>query len=210
MNCSPAAESVITFLRPSISQSRLRRFPISYVEPLADHLAAQSAFYVDRAPAEPMTPALPIMPAILKGGQIVDRVLTTRNARLAPRPTLWKECASRVKAGSGHQSVPRIQLSLLLFVDKRRDSSALLVVGDSGHFLSIGRNCDLLDTVNLAIALIGDFDGAVPQLLHRHSLTRIDALHRVLFAIELGFPALAGRCGHAQPIAPALPCAGEP
>ncbi len=162
MNCSPAAESVITFLRPSISQSRLRRFPISYVEPLADHLAAQSAFYVDRAPAEPMTPALPIMPAILKGGQIVDRVLTTRNARLAPRPTLWKECASRVKAGSGHQSVPRIQLSLLLFVDKRRDSSGLLVVGDGSHFLSIGRNCDLLDTVKLAIALIGDFDGAVP------------------------------------------------
>src|ERR1035437_3818925 len=99
MNCSPAAERVIIFLRPSISQSRLRRFPISYVEPLADHLAAQSAFYVDRAPAEPMTPALPIMPAILKGGQIVDRVLTTRNARLAPRPTLWKEYASRVKAG---------------------------------------------------------------------------------------------------------------
>src|ERR1017187_8360342 len=151
-----------------------------------------------------------IMPAILKGGQIVDRVLTTRNARLAPRPTLWKEYASRVKAGSGHQSVPRIQLSLLLFVDKRRDSSGLLVVGDGGHFLPIGRNRDLRDTVNLAIALVSQFDDAVPQLLHRHSLIRIDAFHRILFAIKLGFPALAGRCGHAHPIARRLPRAGDP
>src|ERR1017187_11028407 len=49
-----------------------------------------------------------------------------------------------------------------------------------------------------------------PQLLHRHSLIRIDAFHRILFAIKLGFPALAGRCGHAHPIARGLPRAGDP
>ena len=88
-------------------------------------------------------------------------------------------------------------LWLLLLVDKGRDSSESFVVGDGGHFLSIGRDRDLIDALDLAVALESRFDRAVTQLFQRYGLIRIRAFHRVVFAIELSFPAYAGRGGHA-------------
>src|SRR6266568_9521676 len=103
----------------------------------------------------------------------------------------------------------RNRQSLLLFVSRRPDSSCWLIVRDGGHFLSIGRHRDLIYSLDFAVALVSRFNGVVPQRLQRYSVIRISAFHRVVFAIEFGFPAKACRRGDAQPIADTLPGAGE-
>jgi hypothetical protein len=104
----------------------------------------------------------------------------------------------------------RNRQSLLLFGSQRRDCSCQLIVHDGGPFLSIGRDRDLIYILDFAVALVSRFNGVAPQRLQRNSIIRISAFHRVVFAIEFGFPAIACRCGDAQPIADTPPGAGEP
>src|SRR6202140_2191541 len=135
--------------------------------------------------------------------------------RLSPKSQIQRHRRSqrssklRLRKAVAHLAFP-LPPSLLLFVNKRRHSSGWLVVRDGGHFLSIGRDRDLVYGLDFAVALVSRFDGVVVQLLQRHGIVRIGTLHRVLFAIEFGLPAIACRCGYTQPTARTLPRGSEP